>query len=50
MNVQNSAGSTAAKGWRAFRTFHPKASLWALAVSQGAVMFGFNVFLRFLVL
>jgi hypothetical protein len=50
MNIQNSAGSTAAKGWRAFRTFHPKASLWALAVSQGAVMFGFNVFLRFLVI
>jgi len=49
MNIQNIAGSIAARRWRAFRTFHPQASLWALAVSQGAAMFGFNIFLRFLV-
>ena len=50
MNMQNDAGSTAGKRWQAFRALHPEASLWALAVSQGAAMFGFNVFLRFLVL
>ena len=50
MNTQNDVGTTAANRWQAFRALHPEASLWALAVSQAAAMFGFNVFLRFLVL